>query len=73
MIGGCARIILVLFFISTEVRGTENGVTETVFRKIFAPDKDVPVQYRSLDGKGERISKFDSVQYQSSTNHFMKI
>ena len=50
MIVGCARIILVFSFISTEVRGSENGVTETVFRKIFAPDSDVPVQYKSLEG-----------------------
>lgn len=53
MIGGCARIIVVLSFISTEVRvrGSENGVTEILFRKIFAPDSDVPVQYKSLGGK----------------------
>ena len=50
MIVSCARIILVFSFISTEVRGSENGVTETVFRKIFAPDSDVPVQYKSLEG-----------------------
>lgn len=50
MIGGCARIIIAISLLSTKVRGSENGVTEIMFRRIFAPDIDVPEPYKSLDG-----------------------
>ena len=50
MIGGCARIIIVICLFSTKARGSQNGVTEIMFSRIFAPDTDVPEPYKSLDG-----------------------
>ena len=42
MIGGCVRIIVAISIISTTVRGSENGVTELMFRRILASDSKVP-------------------------------
>ena len=54
MIGGCVRIIVAISIISTTVRGSENGVTELMFRRILASDSEVPAPTSHLRLKSHR-------------------